>query len=196
MSTVLFKRGLGHDTNTFPIIDGQILFDEENYKIYVDNGTSRLQYGGDTDIIQDLNTASPTNVLSALSSSNLFLQKTTVVDDKDNALAVTSAHIPLGCLAFKDALGTDDYSHVGNGTISNGLVMLRGESLMGTLNVNETELTLTSTIMNSNSLVDIYTVPNDITPKSVVTNDNTKTITLTFKAQSVPVNVKAVVRNL
>jgi hypothetical protein len=194
MATVLFKRT--DDQSTVPIVDGQLVFDETNYKIYMDNGTERLQYGGDTDLITDPTSATVTNAFSATGSLNLFLQKTTVVDTKANALAVTQNYIPLGCLAFKEMLGTEDYANVGDGTVSGALVSLRGETLSGTLAIGQTTITLTSSILTSTSYIDVYTDNWTVTPKTVVSNATNGTITLTFKAQSATVAVKVVVRNM
>ena len=194
MATVLFKRT--DDQSTVPIVDGQLVFDETNYKIYMDNGTERLQYGGDTDLITDPTSATVTNAFSATGSLNLFLQKTTVVDTKANALAVTQNYIPLGCLAFKEMLGTENYANVGDGTVSGALVSLRGETLNGTLAIGETTITLTSSILTSTSYIDVYTDDWAVTPTSVVSDSTDGTITLTFKAQSATVSVKVVVRNM
>ena len=196
MSTILFKRGNTADMNSTPITDGMLYFCTSDHKIYMDNGSTRLQYGGDTSIISNPAQASTTNVFSATSSVNLFLQKTTVVDTKASALAVTQNYIPLGCLAFKEALGTTNYSNVGNGTISGGLVSLKGETVQGTLSVGATSITLNSTILTANSFVDIYTDPPMINPTQIVTNNTNKTITLTFQEQSSVVNVKALIRNI
>ena len=194
MATVLFKRT--DDQSTVPVVDGQLVFDESNFKIYMDNGTERLQYGGDTDLITDPKSATVTNAFSATGSLNLFLQKTTVVDTKSNALAVTQNYIPLGCLAFKEMLGTENYANVGDGTVSGALVSLRGETLNGTLAIGETTLTLNSSILTSTSYIDVYTDDWAVTPQSVVSDATNKTITLTFKAQSATVAVKVVVRNM
>ena len=194
MATVLFKRT--DDPSTVPVVDGQLVFDEVGFKIYMDNGNTRLQYGGDTDLIADPSDATVTNAFSATGSLNLFLQKTTVVDTKSNALAVTQNYIPLGCLAFKEMLGTSDYSLVGDGTVSGALVSLRGETLTATLAIGETSLVLTSTILTSDSYVDIYTDTFGINPKTVTVDNTTKEITLTFDAQSATVGVKAVIRNM
>ena len=194
MATVLFKRT--DDQSTVPVVDGQLVFDETNFKIYMDNGTERLQYGGDTDLITDPTSATVTNAFSATGSLNLFLQKTTVVDTKANALAVTQNYIPLGCLAFKEMLGTENYASVGDGTVSGALVSLRGETLNGTLAIGETTITLNSSILTSTSYIDVYTDDWAITPQSVVSDATNGTITLTFKAQSATVAVKVVVRNM
>lgn len=194
MATVLFKRT--DDQSTVPIQDGLLVFDTSNHKIYMDNGTERLQYGGDTDLITDPTSATVTNAFSATGSLNLFLQKTTVVDTKANALAVTQNYIPLGCLAFKEMLGTENYANVGDGTVSGALVSLRGETLNGTLAIGKTTITLNSSILTSTSYIDVYTDDWAVTPKSVVSDATNKTITLTFKAQAATVAVKVVVRNM
>ena len=194
MATVLFKRTDNPDD--VPIVDGQLVFSTTNYKIYMDNGTERLQYGGDTDLITDPTSATVTNAFSATGSLSLFLQKTTVVDTKANALAVTQNYIPLGCLAFKEMLGTEDYANVGDGTVSGALVSLRGETLSGTLAIGQTTITLNSSILTSTSYIDVYTDNWTVTPQTVVSNATNKTITLTFKAQSATVAVKVVVRNM
>ena len=194
MATVLFKRTA--DVDDVPVVDGQLVFSTSNYKIYMDNGNTRLQYGGDTDLITDPSDATVTNAFSATGSLNLFLQKTTVVDTKANALAVTQNYIPLGCLAFKEMLGTENYANVGDGTVSGALVSLRGETITGTLAIGETSLVLNSSILTSASYIDVYTDDWTITPTAVVSDDVNGTITLTFKAQSATVGVKVVVRNM
>ena len=75
MSTILFKRGTTTEMNNTPITDGMLYFCTSDYKIYMDNGSTRLQYGGDTSIISNPSQASATNVFSASASVNLFLQK-------------------------------------------------------------------------------------------------------------------------
>lgn len=122
MSTVIFKRGDMATMNATPKTDGMVFFNEENNRIYMDNGNTRYQYGGDTELISNVNIATVSNAFNAQTSLDLFLQKTTVVDAKSNALAVNQNYIPLGCLAFKEAIGTADYSGIGNGTVSGGLV--------------------------------------------------------------------------
>lgn len=196
MSTVLFKRGSNAQMADTSIQDGLLYFNTEDHKIYMDNGSERLQYGGDTDIISDPSNATVTNVFSATASLNIFPQKETVVDDMTNALAVTQSYIPLGCLAFKEAVGTTDFSAVGDGTISGGLVALRGETLTATLAAGETTLTLNSTILTSTSDITVLTDNWKISPSNVVGNAVNKTITLTFNRQSVSVGVKVIIQNL
>jgi hypothetical protein len=196
MSTVLFKRGSNAQMADTSIQDGLLYFNTEDHKIYMDNGSERLQYGGDTDLISNPSNATVTNVFSATASLNIFPQKETVVDDMTNALAVTQNYIPLGCLAFKEAVGTTDFSAVGDGTISGGLVALRGETLTGTLVAGQTTLTLNSTILTSTSDITVLTDNWKIMPSNVVGNAINKTITLTFNTQNVSVGVKVIIQNL
>lgn len=194
MATVLFRRN--NNVSDVPIVDGQLVFDTSNYKIYMDNGTERIQYGGDTDLISNPSDALATNTFSATGELNLFLQKSTVVDTKSNALAVTQNYIPLGCLAFKEMLGTEDYSAVGDGTVSGGLVSLRGETLTGTLAIGATSVVLNSSILTSNSYIDVYTDNYEITPSKVVADTTDNTITVVFDAQTETVVVRVIVRNM
>lgn len=196
MATVSFKRGTTSQMNNTPITDGMLFYNTENHKIFMDNGSERLQYGGDTDLISDPSEATVTNVFSATSSMDLFPLKTTVLDSKTNALAVTQEHIPLGCLAFKEMLGTNDYSSVGDGTVSGGLVSLFGERILATLPVGDTTLILNSSILTSTSDVTVLTDNWQITPSNVVGDATNKTITLTFDVQSVSVGVKVIIQNL
>ena len=198
MSTVLFKRGTEADMNETPITDGLLYFCTSNNKIYMDNGNARLQYGGDTTLISNPAQATQANAFNANACLSMFMQKTTIVDSVASALAVTQQYIPLGCLAFKEALGTTNFSRVGDGTISGGLTSLRGETITGTLagDGTSTTVTLTSTILNSNSYVDIYTDRFSITPTDVAVDNSLKTITLTFRPSTIAVNIKVVVRNM
>lgn len=102
MATVSFKRT--NNVDAVPITDGQVLFDTENYRIFVDNGTERLQYGGEVEIIQKPYRANASNVFSSKASLDTFVQRTSVVDSRNAAFAVTQEHVPVGCLAFKDVV--------------------------------------------------------------------------------------------
>lgn len=136
MSTVSFKRSA--NVNEIPIVDGQLVFDETHNKIYMDNGTKRLQYGGDVSLIEDTSYATSNNTFSANGSLNLFTQKLSVIDNKDSALAATEQHVPVGCLAFQSVIGNTDYSGVGN-TVSDSLVTLKNNitNINGQLVANE-----------------------------------------------------------
>ena len=119
MATVTFRRT--NDVDSIPIVDGSLVFDTGRNKIFMDNGSTRLQYGGDTDLISNPNDATASNAFNATGALSLFLQKGSVINDKASALSVTQNNIPLGCLAFKEMLGTNNYSTIGDGTVSGAL---------------------------------------------------------------------------
>ncbi len=133
MPTITFRRA--SNIQNIPITDGQIIFDTSRNIILMDNGNVRNQYAGATQLISTTPEATSTNAFNAQATTQLFLQKTTVIDTKANALAVNQNYIPLGCLAFKEALGTTNYSNVGNGTISGALVTLDSQ-LNNQLSIN------------------------------------------------------------
>lgn len=126
MPTITFRRA--SNIQNIPITDGQIIFDTARNIILMDNGNVRNQYAGATQLISTTPEATSTNAFNAQASTQLFLQKTTVIDTKANALAVNQNYVPLGCLAFKEALGTTNYANVGNGTISGALVTLNNKN--------------------------------------------------------------------
>lgn len=134
MATVTFRRTA--DVNSIPIVDGSLVFDLAHNKIYMDNGDTRIQYGGDTDLITNPSIASTVNAFSAVGSLDLFLQKTNVINTKAEALNITQNNVPLGCLAFKEMLGTSDYSAVGDGTVSGAITNLNGRANTAQTGVN------------------------------------------------------------
>ena len=73
MSTVLFKRGNTTEMDNTPITDGMLYFNTTDSKIYMDNGNTRLQYGGDTSLISNPAQASNSNAFSATFSNLLVI---------------------------------------------------------------------------------------------------------------------------
>ena len=136
MSTALFDRGTETEMNLIPITDGLVYFCTSNNRIYMDNGSTRLQYGGDTVLISNTAQASSDNAFSASATINLFPQKTNIVDDKASALSVTQPHIPLGCLAFKQAIGTQNYSGISDGTLSGAVVQINSTANSASMGVS------------------------------------------------------------
>lgn len=122
--TVSFNRGNTTKMNNTSYTDGMMFFNTSDKRIYLDDGGERLQYGGDTQLISQVASATDTNVFNASASVILFTQKTTVVDTKSAALNVNQNYIPLGCLAFKETIGTTNFSSVGS-TVSGALVNLK-----------------------------------------------------------------------
>ena len=194
MPTITFRRA--SNVQNIPITDGQIIFDTARNVILMDNGNVRNQYAGATQLISTTPEARSDNAFNAQATTQLFLQKTTVVDTKSNALAVTQNYVPLGCLAFKQTIGLSDYTQRVGNTISESLVSLRGETLQSVLILGQTEITLTSSILSENSYIDIYTGSYTVIPKNAVANINNKTITLYFDPQEVNVNIRVIVKNL
>lgn len=144
MANVNFKRGDNATMNATDITDGLIFLNTEDRQIYFDNGTERLQYGGDTTLVSDTSSASDDTAFTSNATVNIFTQQDTIVDSKANALAVTQNHIPLGCLAFSETIGTEDFSSIGDGTVSGALVDLNSR-----LNVPSLELTTNGLTFNS-----------------------------------------------
>ena len=135
MATVTFRRTA--DVDSIPVVDGSLVFDLSRNKIYMDNGNTRIQYGGDTDLISSVSSATGQNAFSATATVATFLQKTSVINTKANALAVTQNNIPLGCLAFKEMLGTNNYSGIGDGTVSGALTNLNSRTNTSQSGVND-----------------------------------------------------------
>lgn len=76
---------------------------------------------------------------------------------------------------------------------NNGLYAETGKVLTQTLAVGETTLTFTDASIGNNSLIDVYTNVYGVNPKTMTQSGTT--VGLTFKAQSVAVSVKLVVKN-
>ena len=196
MPTITFRRSSNVSEQTIPITDGQIIFDTSRNIILMDNGNVRNQYAGATQLVSTTPEARIDNAFNAQATAQLFLLKTTVVDSKANALSVNQNYIPLGCLAFKETIGLSDYTQLVGNTISDCLVSLRGETVQGTLYEGETEMTLLSSTLQSNSYISIFTGSYAIVPKNAIANVEDKTITLYFDPQAVNVNVRVLIRNL
>ena len=113
--TVLFKRGDSATINSTPVTDGQILFDTSgNGKMYLDNGTDRLEMGGaitvdaslsktSTNAIQ--NKAVTGNILNSLAEVSAATQQNTIA----GALALKEVNSSLGGLQF----GVDENGNYG-----------------------------------------------------------------------------------
>lgn len=97
MVTVLFKRGDSAEITSTPVIDGQILFDTSgNGKMYLDNGTDRLEMGGAVTVDASLSKTS-TNAVQNKAVTGNILNSLTEVD------AATQQNTIAGALALKEA---------------------------------------------------------------------------------------------
>ena len=121
--TVLFKRGDSATITSTPVTDGQILFDTSgNGKMYLDNGTDRLEMGGaitvdaslsktSTNAIQ--NKAVTGNILNSLAEVSAATQQNTIagalaLKEVNSSLTKIDTYVDSeGKLHFVDATGVD-----------------------------------------------------------------------------------------
>lgn len=95
--SVLFKRGDSATITSTPVIDGQILFDTSgNGKMYLDNGTDRLEMGGAVTVDASLSKTS-TNAIQNKAVTGNILNSLVEVD------AATQQNTIAGALALKEA---------------------------------------------------------------------------------------------
>lgn len=105
--TVLFKRGDSDTITSTPVTDGQILFDTSgNGKMYLDNGTDRLEMGGAITIDASLsktstnaiqNKAVTGNILNSLAEVSAATQQNTIagalaLKEVNNSLESSNEH--------------------------------------------------------------------------------------------------------
>lgn len=116
--TVLFKRGDSATITSTPVTDGQILFDTSgNGKMYLDNGTDRLEMGGaitvdaslsktSTNAIQ--NKAVTGNILNSLAEVSAATQQNTIA----GALALKEVNSSLADGNMSFSIGEDSEPYV------------------------------------------------------------------------------------
>ena len=136
--TVLFKRGDSATITSTPVTDGQILFDTSgNGKMYLDNGTDRLEMGGaitvdaslsktSTNAIQ--NKAVTGNILNSLAEVSAATQQNTIA----GALAlkeVNSSLVKLKNQSVTFTNGSATFSHESIKTTS--IIFVQAVSLNG-----------------------------------------------------------------
>lgn len=192
MANVLFRRGTTAELNNIPITDGAVLFDTTSFKIYVDNNNERLQYGGDTDLISNISDARAQNTFSSVAIVDLFLQKTSCVNSASTALAVTQDNIPLGCKAFAEEIGNNDFTRAGD-SVSEAIDNIT-KHMDATLAQGATSLTFTNANFNSNTTFSIAPSVYGVQPKDAVLSGTT--LTLTYKAQNQDVNIRLYYKNI
>lgn len=152
MASVTFKRT--NNIDSVPIVDGQLIFDTSDQKIYLDNGNTREVYGGGsgTDLISNVSDATDNNAFNANATVNLFTRKSSIVDTKAEIQSVTQAGVPLGCKGFNEVVGTGDISALGDGSVTGAI--LANKSAIDTVNQN---LTLNYALSNLPQNTDINT---------------------------------------
>lgn len=95
--SVLFKRGDSATITSTPVIDGQILFDTSgNGKMYLDNGTDRLEMGGAVTVDASLSKTSTNAVQNKAVTGN-------ILNSLEEVSAATQQNTIAGALALKEA---------------------------------------------------------------------------------------------
>ena len=122
MANVLFSRT--DSPSTKPITDGQIIFDTSgNGKMYLDNGTTRLEMGGAIDVDATLD-ATSTNPIQNKGVAGVMLS------ELEEVRGVTKKGFLTDALATKtlDAkIGTTDISSIGDGTVTGAISDVNGK---------------------------------------------------------------------
>ena len=121
MANVLFSRT--DSPSTKPITDGQIIFDTSgNGKMYLDNGTTRLEMGGAINVDATLD-ANSTNPIQNKGVAGVMLS------ELEEVRGVTKKGFLTDALATKtlDAkIGTTDISSIGDGTVTGAISDVNG----------------------------------------------------------------------
>lgn len=122
MANVLFSRT--DSPSTKPITDGQIIFDTSgNGKMYLDNGTTRLEMGGAINVDATLD-ATSTNPIQNKGVAGVMLS------ELEEVRGVTKKGFLTDALATKtlDAkIGTTDISSIGDGTVTGAINDVNGK---------------------------------------------------------------------
>ena len=122
MANVLFSRT--DSPSTKPITDGQIIFDTSgNGKMYLDNGTTRLEMGGAINVDATLD-ATSTNPIQNKGVAGVMLS------ELEEVRGVTKKGFLTDALATKtlDAkIGTTDISSIGDGTVTGAISDINGK---------------------------------------------------------------------
>ena len=122
MANVLFSRT--DSPSTKPITDGQIIFDTSgNGKMYLDNGTTRLEMGGAINVDATLD-ANSTNPIQNKGVAGVMLS------ELEEVRGVTKKGFLTDALATKtlDAkIGTTDISSIGDGTVTGAITEVNGK---------------------------------------------------------------------
>ena len=104
--TVLFKRGDSATITSTPVTDGQILFDTwGNGKMYLDNGTDRLEMGGAITVDASLSKTSTNAIQNKAVTGN-------ILNSLAEVSAATQQNTIAGALALKEV----------NSSLANGKV--------------------------------------------------------------------------
>lgn len=121
MANVLFSRT--DSPSTKPITDGQIIFDTSgNGKMYLDNGTTRLEMGGAIDVDTTLD-ATSTNPIQNKGVAGVMLSELEEVRGTTKKGFLTDA---LATKTLDAKIGTTDISSIGDGTVTGAISDVNG----------------------------------------------------------------------
>lgn len=122
MTNVLFSRT--DSPSTKPITDGQIIFDTSgNGKMYLDNGTTRLEMGGAIDVDTTLD-ATSTNPIQNKGVAGVMLSELEEVRGTTKKGFLTDA---LATKTLDAKIGTTDISSIGDGTVTGAISDVNGK---------------------------------------------------------------------
>ena len=164
MANVLFSRT--DSPSTKPITDGQIIFDTSgNGKMYLDNGTTRLEMGGAINVDATLD-ATSTNPIQNKGVAGVMLS------ELEEVRGVTKKGFLTDALATKtlDAkIGTTDISSIGDGTVTGAISDVNGK-----LQLNEVEYSsfISASSVNSIDKAKIYKSNNRLCGYIQINTDN------------------------
>lgn len=119
--TVLFKRGDSATITSTPVTDGQILFDTSgNGKMYLDNGTDRLEMGGAITVDASLSKTSTNAIQNKAVTGN-------ILNSLAEVSAATQQNTIAGALALKEVNSSldsvlDSFDELKN-RLSNNLII-------------------------------------------------------------------------
>lgn len=122
MANVLFSRT--DSPSTKPITDGQIIFDTSgNGKMYLDNGTTRLEMGGAINVDTTLD-ATSTNPIQNKGVAGVMLSELEEVRGTTKKGFLTDA---LATKTLDAKIGTTDISSIGDGTVTGAISNVNGK---------------------------------------------------------------------
>lgn len=122
MANVLFSRT--DSPSTKPITDGQIIFDTSgNGKMYLDNGTTRLEMGGAINVDSTLD-ATSTNPIQNKGVAGVMLSELEEVRGTTKKGFLTDA---LATKTLDAKIGTTDISSIGDGTVTGAISDVNGK---------------------------------------------------------------------